>query len=317
MNCNNCGTINSSDSKFCIKCGSPLAVQPVSNGQAINQAPVNPTSIVNPEAVQTATLEPTYIQPEQPVVEPQSQPQPYVETVPVMQPVNNQSSEVSNAPLNYLMYIIAILLKPFNCFKEEESKLANTKTSIILSTIVAGSMTLINLVKAMISAVFVKSFDLSTLEYKTSFDIAGLENLDYLQLIGKNLLIYAGVIVAIALIYYLASLVFKKQTSFIKLLAITSTSLIPFIVLGMIVAPILSKIWADLYLIILIISIVYSLLIFINLINAEVDFANGDMRIYYNGICMAVLLIAAYYLIINMLTSAITSDFGSMLNMFS
>ena len=306
MNCNNCGTVNSSDSKFCIKCGNPLATPVVNNGQAINPTPVNQEPIINQAVVEQSMPQQTYT--EQPALEPQVQT--YVEPTIVSKPM------VSNAPLNYLMYIIAVLLKPFNCFKEEESKLTNTKTSLILSIVVAGSMMVIDLVKAMISAVFVKSFDLSTLEYKTSFDISGLENLDYLQLIGKNLLIYAGVIVAIALIYYLASLVFKKQTSFIKLLSITATSLIPYVVLGMVAAPLLSKIWSDLYLIIMIISIVYSLLIFINLINAEVDFADGDMRIYYNGICMAVLLIAAYYLIVNMITSTITSDFGSMLNMF-
>lgn len=307
MNCNNCGTVNSSDSKFCIKCGNLLAVQVANDGQAVNRVSVNQAPVVDQEVVQPVMPQQTYS--EQPILEPQVQN--YVKPTTVSKPM------VSNAPLNYLMYIIAVLLKPFNCFKEEESKLANTKTSLILSIIVAGSMMVIDLVKAMISAVFVKSFDLSTLEYKTSFDISGLENLDYLQLIGKNLLIYAGVIVAIALIYYLASLVFKKQPSFIKLLSITATSLIPYVVFGMIVAPLLSKIWSDLYLIIMIISIVYSLLIFINLINAEVDFADGDMRIYYNGICMAVLLIAAYYLIVNVITSAITSDFGSMLNMFS
>ena len=102
MNCSNCGTYNNPQSKFCIKCGSAL------NGDIFNQ---NISSSQN------------YQQPIQPQIQ---------------QPVNNvqidqniQTENVSTAPLNYFMYLIAILLKPFQCYKEEESKLNNGKTSFI------------------------------------------------------------------------------------------------------------------------------------------------------------------------------------------
>jgi len=302
MNCNNCGTTNIPESKFCVKCGSPLTTNGMNNGQTLTSE--------QQVSTQTMQMDQSFVQVSQSVEQTQSV-QPAVATT------YSSTNTVGNMSLNYLMYIIAILLRPFKCYKEEEAKLANTKTALILSTIVAGSMMIIDLFKAMISAVFVKSFDLSTLSYKTSFEISGLKNLDYLQLIGKNLLIYAGILVAIALVYYLVSLVFKKQVNFIKLLSITSTSFIPYVLVGMVIAPILSKVWADLYLILIIISVVYSLLIFINLINDEIMFEDGDMKIYFNGICIAILLIAGYYLMINLITSSISSDLGSMLNMFS
>ena len=70
---------------------------------------------------------------------------------------------------------------------------------------------LLILITSIISVIFVKKFDVSTFKYKTSIDFSQILELDYISLIGKNLLIYAGIIAGIALIYYLASLIIKKE----------------------------------------------------------------------------------------------------------
>jgi len=289
MICPNCNTENNTNSKFCIRCGSNLIGQTIPTEQNLNQFNMN-QQIIEPQVQ-------TYNQPQM-----------------ASQPINNSS--VSYAPLNYLMYIIAVLLKPFKCVKEEESKLSNPKTALILSSIVAGAMMLIDLLKTMISSVFVKTMDLTTFQYKTTMELSNLKNLDYLSLIGKNLLMYAGIIVAITLVYYLASLVFKKSLNFIKTLSIAATSLLPYVILGMVVSPILGKIWAPLSIVALVIGIVYSVLIFFNLINNEVDLENTDLKIYFHLICLSILGIAGYYLFVNMLTSSITGELDNILNMF-
>lgn len=299
MTCPNCGANNIDGSSFCIKCGTNL--KDVQVNINVNNAPIQ-------------SEQPMNNQQEQPVQRPiyNNQPQNNYQ-----QPMNNQNNvNVSNAPLNYLMYIVAILLKPFKCFKEEEAKLRNTKTSLIFSSIIAGAMMLITLFKAMIAVVFTKTMDYSTFKYKTSVDFSRLKDLDWLSLIGKNLLIFAGVIVAIALVYYIVSLIFKKSTNFIKMLSISATSLIPYIVLGMIVSPLIGKIWAPLSIFAMIIGVVYSLLIFINLINDDLVFDSVDSKIYFHLICLSILGSAGYYLFMKLMVSSVSNNLNDLLNLF-
>ena len=137
MNCSNCGTYNDPQSKVCIKCGNIL------NADNLNQ----PT-----ELNQNINSQQSYQQP------PQNQMQQPIN----QQPINNvqtiQSANVSTSPLNYLKYLITILLKPFQCYKEEESKLNNGKNSIILTLIITVIMTLLNLIQTIISTVRVVNY---------------------------------------------------------------------------------------------------------------------------------------------------------------
>ena len=327
MNCPKCGSQNILGSSFCIKCGANLKENVVEPQQQMYEQPSN-----NPQNSEYVNLNTEQsINNSQPVSQNQ---QPYVQTqvrqtntqvyqTPVNQyaelaskPVVNNTN-IDNSPLNYLMYIVAVLLKPVKSFKEEENKFNNAKTSIIFSSIVAIGIMLINLIKTMISTIFSKSFDYTTFKMKTSVDFSNLKDLDYLDLIGKQLLIYAGIILAIALVYYLASLVVKKQVSFTKMLAVSATSVIPFTILSIIVSPLLGKIWAPLSVISLVVGIVYSLLIFITLINKDITFENGDSRIYFNLICLSILGSAGYYVYMKLLMSGIGSKVSDLLDLFS
>lgn len=300
MTCPKCGANNIDGSSFCIKCGANL--------KELAQ------QFVSTDNVGISIQNQQFAQQEQTVGNEQPMQQ---------QPIyNNISSSaqsntnVSNAQLNYLMYSVAILLRPFKCFKEEESKLSNTKTSLIFSSIVAGAMMLITLIKAMIATIFTKTMDYSTFKYKTSIDFGRLKDLDWLSLIGKNLLIFACVIVAIALVYYIVSLIFKKSTTFIKMLSISATSLIPYIVLGMIVSPIIGKIWAPLSIFAMVIGAVYSLLIFINIMNEDLTFDSVDTKIYFHLICLSILGSAGYYLYMKLMVSSVSNNLNDLLNLF-
>ncbi len=296
MICPKCGANNIDGSSFCIKCGTNLKEMPQMTQQPINNVPPQ-----NNQVAQTTV---------QPVINYQPQ------TINQQPVINQNNANVNNSPLNYLTYIINVLLKPFKTFKEEETKLCNPKTSLIFSAIVAVAMMLITLFKAMISSIFVKTIDYSTYEYKTTVNFSQLKNLDWVGLLVKNLLIFAGVIVAIALIYYIVSLIFKKSTNFIKMLSVSATSLIPYIGLGMIVSPILGKIWTPLSIIATVTGAVYSLLIFINLINEDLVFDNVDLKIYFHLICLSILGSAGYYLYMKLMFSSVSKDLNDLLNIF-
>lgn len=286
MICPKCGTNNNDGSSFCIRCGANL----IEN----NMTPQPNNNVQNNEYL------------EQPINQPMNNQtvQPQINSLSYQQPINS----VNNTQLDYFNYMFNAFLKPVECFKKEENKFNDTKTSIIFSSIIAVIIMIINLIKTMISAILTKSFDYTTFKTKTTIDFSKLKDLNYLDLIGKQLLIYAGIILVIALVYYLASLVIKKQTIFTKMLAISATSVMPFVILGMVISPILGKIWTPLSIISLVIGVVYSLLIFITLINKDITFDNEDKKIYFNLVCLSILVSALYYVYIKLLISSKVSD---------
>lgn len=243
MICPNCGGENTEGSIFCVKCG-------------IN-------------------LKETTTQDEIKTTEPNQK----------KEQLNNQSTnqqkfeEVKKTAVHYFKYAKDVLLNPYKTFKEKETELTETKNALIFSGILAVVMMLITLLTAMITSIFVKELSAKTFELHTVVKFSNLGDLNYLVLIGRNLLIYAGIIAAIAGVYYIVSLIFKKESKFTKLLSISATSIIPFIALGMILSPILSLIWTPLSIIAKVGGLVYSILVFMSLIKEELSFETKDLEI--------------------------------------
>ena len=75
-----------------------------------------------------------------------------------------------------------------------------------------------------------KKYNWNLNDYETTWVWSNLKNVQYLEIILKSFLIYLGVIFVITVIYYLASLVAKKEVSFPKLLGISTLSLIPLLI---------------------------------------------------------------------------------------
>lgn len=285
MTCPNCGYENNESSSFCVKCGANL--------KEIKEEPKNKEEVVATESA--------------PVVEKSSTVVEETKTV--------NSTAKSKKPMNYIKFIIAFLIAPFKSFKDNEETLADTKTSLIISGGMSVIMMLITLFTSMINAIFAKTFDYSTFSYKTKVDFGRLGDLDYVSLIFKNLLIYACIIAAIALVYFLIAMIFKKKANYIKLLSSTAISMLPVVIGSMLVGPILGKIWSPLGLVVSIASIIYTIAILVTLINDQVTLEDKNYRIYYHGLSITILLVAGYYILINVLLSGITKGASSILNM--
>ena len=246
INCPNCGKPNTPQSKFCVNCGNVLNNNNQPQSENVNQTTDN---IPNANVNNTQTS-------------------------------GNQTSSANTNNLNFIKYIIGILLRPLKSFNEEENKLSDTKNSIILALIVTVSMTLLNLIHTIIYTVRVSSYLNST----TSWDFSNLNNINYIQVIGKNFIIYACIILAITVVFYLGSLIIKKQMNIIKNLGIVATSMIPLVLGSMILSPILGAIWIPLGVIVTVVSAIYSVLILLELMNKELQLV-GDVKIYFNLVC--------------------------------
>ena len=308
MTCTRCGAENAEGSSFCIKCGAPLVnnqnPQPVANPTTVEPAQ-NSFAQSIPSAAQMAVS-----QLEQQTATVQAQP-----TV-VQQPV--AQTMVSSVTLNYIMFLISMLIKPFKKFKEEDAKLGDAKNSIILALIVSVVMTLIKTITYIISLVVVKKYSFSK-GYTTTINWENLKDVKWIKFIGQNFLIFAGVILAIALVYYIASLIAKKSVNFTKLLSISAASLVPYTVGAMLLAPIGGYIWSYLSVLFTVAGSVYSFIVLYELMNDEIKL-ESDAKIYFNVACLTILLFGGYFAIIKIMTASITSsvtgNFGSLLDMF-
>lgn len=291
ITCSRCGTSNMSNTKFCIKCGNPLQNETLNT--SVNSNPIN--SQFNTETIQ-------------PNVESQFNQQ--FGTQANVQPTYTPSSsaQISTGNMNYFKYMLNAILKPFDTFKKEETNLSNFKNSGILVAIMVVALTILNLISTMISSVRVTSF--WTDEVKWVWE--NLKDVEYFKIIGQNLLMYAGIIFAISGVYFLASLVLKKESKFVKLLSATTTAFIPMAVAIAILSPLLSLINTYLGLIITIVGIVYFLVILVELLNDQIVIENKNTRIYFHLVCLSILLIGGGFIAYKLVLGSITSGLGSL-----
>ena len=296
MICQNCGTQNADNSKFCIKCGFPLNVNNVpSNNQQMNPYQESYGNM-NPQPM-NANMNINNI--------PQNANQTIQNT--------NQKENIKINLIEYFMILFEILLKPFTALKEKINKFDSFKNSAILSIMVSLLASLITLIKTIISTVRVTSGGLFT-ETKTEWVWENLKKIEFIKVIGKNWLIFLVIIFAIACLYYIAGAIIKKQLNFSKILGISAISIVP-LLFALLLSPILAIIYAPLGMIITIIGAVYSLIIIYETINNEI-LLEGDIKYYFNFICLSILFIAGYYVYMKFFTTSVGNKLNDIFNMF-
>lgn len=277
MVCPKCNSNNMDGSTFCIKCGANLKEIELVNIEPNTVNQVN-SNVSQPQGGQVNVVE------------------------------SKQSNNVDKSSLGYVSYIIGVLLKPVQNFRNNESKLNNPKTSFVFALLVSLAMTIINLVTTMINVAkpYYKGYD---------WDFDSLKDLDYLELIGKNFLIYLGVILAITIVFYIGSLIVKKNMSFIKSLAIATTSVIPAVICSMVLSPLGGMVWDKLSIVLTFLGFVYSIVILYELVNSELSL-EGDVGVYYNASCFLLLAVAAYYVYVELFTVSSLGGLDGLLDWF-
>lgn len=211
-----------------------------------------------------------------------------------------------NMLLDGLKNLKDYLLKPLDSVKEKSTE--DLKQVGITGGILVILMMLVNLIMTMIGSLKSTSIDFWTGKTTTTFSFSNLGDLNYLSLIFKNLFIYALVILAIAGIFYIGSLIIKKEIKFTKLLSITYIATVPFFIGTTVLATILNLIYDQLAIIVSVISSIYAICVFAYLVNDEVKL-NGITRIYYNAACFSIIIIAVYFILIKIIESALSFGF--------
>lgn len=280
MVCPKCGGNNIDGSTFCISCGTNL--------NELQQS-INVTQAIMPNV----------------------QSEPVAAQAPATPSQQVYRNNTQAATLDLASYAVNSLVKPVDAFKAEANNFSDIKNSGIFALIVAGIMTFINLITTMLLTARTYTYDWNKgYTYVWKFD--KLKDLNYIQLIGKNFLIYLAIIAAIAIVYYIGSLIIKKQLNFGKSVAISATALIPSMIGIMLLAPISSLIWADLSIIFSIIGFIYSFIVLYELMNSELNL-NGNIKVFFNAACLSVLVVTSYYILMKVIANALVSGLSGLL----
>ena len=296
--CPQCGMTNASNTKFCIKCGTGLQPDVMEVPQVATVEVEQNVTPVTPQETFNNNVNSQFNNVQQPIY-------------------NNVSTNVQQTPtatgkFNFFQYIIGAVLKPFDRFKKDEENLSNFKNVGILSLIVVGFMTIIGLITTMINTVRVTSFWTDEVEWVWE----NLKEIEYFKVIGQSLLIYAGVLLAISGIYFLASLVIKKEAKFPKLLGATVTAFIPFAIATSILSPLLSLIYSPLGIGITIVGFIYTLVILLELMNELIKIENKNTRIYFHLTCLSILIIGGGFIAYKLILGSLSSGLGGLSSLF-
>lgn len=185
------------------------------------------------------------------------------------------------------------ILKPISSVESNAATLKNPKDTFIFAGIIAVAITVCKLITTMLSTIFYKQYDFWTQKYSWNISFSNLDSLDYVNLIFVNLLQYAIVILGIAGVYYLATLVLKKDTTYVKTLGIVSVAVIPNIVLSF-AGSILGIIWSPIATFIGAAAVAYTILILTLSLKNILKINDFDKLIFFNVIIVAILKVLEY-----------------------
>lgn len=211
---------------------------------------------------------------------------------------------------DYFSVIKAIILKPFTGLKDEINKISNILSAGILALIIAAIATILTLIKTIITTVRVTSI----WNNETSWVWDNISNINFVKAIGLNFIIFLGLIAAVAFVYYIGSLILKKQADFPKLLGIAVTTTLPVIICYTLISPILGMIWGLLGLLATVIGLVYTLILTYELMSEELSLKENS-KFYLNLICLTIISAIIYYVIIYLLIASVANGLNGIFNL--
>ena len=195
--------------------------------------------------------------------------------------------------LNYIKYFINSVTKPYDVYNENIDKIDNIKVIGIISGVIVVLFTLLRLFKNILNTIRVRNYWNNEVVVKWS----NISNINFIKVIGLGLLFYIVLLGIISGVYFLASLVIKKDIKYQKMLLIACISVIPFLLSYIVLLPLFSIIHTALGIIVLIFGISYSLVILFTLSNDLIKITDKNKRIYFNVICISIILLLSLFLI--------------------
>lgn len=212
---------------------------------------------------------------------------------------------------NFFAYLKDVFVSPAKTTKKALKKVKTTQDAFMLSLFVTLTALVINLVVNMVSCIFVKQY--SFLEgTKLVVDFAQIGKLDYISLIFKAFAFIAVIILGIASVYYIATLVLKKEVPYRKFLIVSTNAFIPMAFVPLLICPIVSIISVPVSSCLALLAMLYMGFILVSGMNSLVEIEDTDRKMYFHLVCLGILMIAFYFITTEILVDAAVGALGSL-----
>lgn len=199
--------------------------------------------------------------------------------------------------VNVFKYILKVLMKPIDAIHEYKDSMSNPVFALIIGAFLSLVMVISNIIVKIFDVVIVKQYTFGK-GYETTWEFSRIGNLNFLELIFKNFFIYAFIIIVIAGVFYLSSLVIKKEINFFKSLTISATSMVPFVLCTFILMPILTLIWSH-FAVLSLFGAVYSVSLLLGIYNEELKL-QGNIKVYYYSVNVSILVLILYIVAVSL-----------------
>ena len=191
-------------------------------------------------------------------------------------------------------FLISTLTKPATAIKENISQYSNFKTSWQLPVFIGAFFSVISTISQAFNKVYTPAHkSLFGKQIAASWNWSNLENFDWVQTLFTQFIVHLIPVLLIAVIYYLISLVFKKNSNFFRLVTILTVASLPSILIAYLAAPIVSLFSPAASIILTFSGLSYGSLIAYEAINHELGFKENE-RIFANLIFITIIYIVIY-----------------------
>jgi len=194
--------------------------------------------------------------------------------------------------------------EPMSYYTEESDKLKDPKNTAVYVGVIAVASSIFTLLIKLISVLLKGKECVLGYCVETPLD-ARMAQVDWWTLTWQNFLYPILIVLALASIFYLGALVIKKKLDYVKLIGLSATAMLPYLVTSVVIAPILGSLWIQLGLIITMTALLYAFTLFVFFIKYEINYKEKtDLLMYYFLGCFAAIS-TVVYLVINQMFKAI------------
>ena len=198
---------------------------------------------------------------------------------------------VGVSPFTPLKAFLTLLKKPGELIEETVPKYEHLMSSMMFTGFLTITTLVLTLLARLVVGGFIKSYNNASGSYTSTFDPSNIMNQDFLHFLLIAFIVSGLTIVAVTIICYASSFLNSKGLTLGKILMITNVSFMPFILGINVVSQLLSIISDNVGFASLVISIIYTIILFTTGMNHYIQTDKLNTKILYNLINFSIVII--------------------------
>lgn len=230
------------------------------------------------------------------------------EQQPILDPLNNANNPVpvnpiapddekrrvvavAVSPFAPLGAILSVLKKPGELIEETVPKYEHFMSSVMFTVFLTITTLVLTLLTRLVVGGFIKTYNNASGSYTATFNPSNITNQNFLHFLFIALIFSGIAITIVTIICYASSFLNSKGLTLGKILMITNVSFIPLIMGVNVISQLLSIISDNVGFASLVISIIYTIILFVTAMNHYIQTDKINTKILYNIINFSIIII--------------------------